>query len=95
MSLEFVWRSQPPTYTHPSPFVGADRHARTIASDAKRSLSIIRQNRCVKVCMSDLLTAQKCFFKRIQCGHRGVAVVALDLFKMGLLDCFITEVAQQ
>ncbi len=29
------------------------------------------------------------------CGHRAEGVVAQEHFKMGLLDCFITEVAQQ
>jgi hypothetical protein len=34
-------------------------------------------------------------FKKILSGHRAVGVVAQDRFKRGLLDCFITEVAQQ
>jgi hypothetical protein len=34
-------------------------------------------------------------FKKLLCGHRAKGVVAQELFKMGLLDCFITEVAQQ
>ena len=35
------------------------------------------------------------FFKMFLCGHRAEGVVAQEHFKMGLLDCFITEVAQQ
>ena len=35
------------------------------------------------------------FFKMFLCGHRAGGVVAQEHFKMGLLDCFITEVAQQ
>jgi hypothetical protein len=36
------------------------------------------------------------FFKMFLRGHRAACgVVAQEHFKMGLLDCFITEVAQQ